>query len=101
MTPKHFSDRICSYNLPKINYTKKLWEKKRIVCFPFSPGMQEHVAQCMGNVRNTCIKNIQIAYCVTKSVGHIVNPFLGRSKLYDTELRVGIDNTITYCLVSK
>ena len=32
--------------------------------------MQEHVAGRMGNVRNTRIKNIQIVYCVTKSVGH-------------------------------
>ncbi len=38
--------------------------------------MQEHVAGLMGNVRNTCIKNIQIVYCVTKSIGHIVNPFV-------------------------
>ncbi len=37
--------------------------------------MQEHVAGRMGNVRNTHIKNIQIVYCVTKLVGHIVNPF--------------------------
>jgi hypothetical protein len=78
MTPKHFSDRICSYNLPKINYTKKLEKKKRNVRSPFSPSMQEHVAGCIGNVRNTRIKNIQIVYCVTKSVGHIVNPFLCR-----------------------
>jgi hypothetical protein len=72
MTPKHFSDRIRSYDLPKtkINYTKNE-KKKRIVRSPFSPGMQEHVARRMGNVRNTCIKNIQIVYCVTKSV---VNP---------------------------
>ncbi len=42
---------------------------------PFSPGMQEHVAGRMGNVRNTCIKKRQIVYCVTQSVGHIVNPF--------------------------
>ncbi len=71
MTPKHFSDRIRSYDLPKINYTKKLKKKKkRIVHSPFSPGMEEHVARRMGNVRNTCIKNIQIVYCVTKLVGH-------------------------------
>ncbi len=76
MTPKHFSDGIHSYDLPKINYLKKLKKKKRIVRSPFSPGMQEHVAGHMGNVRNTSIKNIQIVYCVTKLVGHIVNPFV-------------------------
>ncbi len=48
---------------PKINYLKKLYKKKRIVLSPFSPGMQEHVAGRMGNVRNTCIKNIQIILC--------------------------------------
>ncbi len=79
MTPKHFSDRIRSCNLSKINYTKKLEKKKRIVRSPFSPGMQTHVAGRMGTVRNTCKKNIQIVYCVTKSVGHIVNP-LDRKK---------------------
>ena len=82
MTPKHFSDRIRSYDLPKINYTKKLEKKKRIVRSPFSPGMQEHVAGRMGNVRNTCIKNIQIVYCVTKLVGHIVNPMRHSSESY-------------------
>ncbi len=69
------------YDLPKINYTKKLEKKKRIVRSPFSPGMQEHVAGRIGNVRNTCIKNIQIVYCVTKLVGHSITPFVRRGKI--------------------
>ncbi len=37
MTPKHFSDRIRSYNLPKINYTKKLKKKKENCALPLHP----------------------------------------------------------------
>jgi hypothetical protein len=51
-------------------HTKTEVKKTRIQRSPLSPGMQEHVQECMGNVRNTRKKNIQIVHCVTKSVGH-------------------------------
>ncbi len=37
MTPKHFSDRIRSYDLSKINYTKKLKKKKENCALPLLP----------------------------------------------------------------
>ncbi len=37
MTPKHFRDRICSYDFPKINYTKKLAKKKENCALPLLP----------------------------------------------------------------
>ncbi len=59
----------------KHNSIQKLRKKKKLSAPPLSPGMQEHVPEQRGKVRNTCIKNIQIAHCVIKLVGHIiVNP---------------------------
>ncbi len=37
MTPKHFSDRIRSCDLPKINYTKKLEKIKENCALPLLP----------------------------------------------------------------
>jgi hypothetical protein len=37
MTPKHFINRIHSYDLPKINYTKKLKKKKENCALPLLP----------------------------------------------------------------
>ena len=59
-----------------VRFTNKKTYKKEGIDSPLSPGMQEHVPEHGEKVRNACIKNIQIVHCVTKSVGHIVNPFL-------------------------
>ncbi len=61
MTKVDFQQRYgAEYDLPMVNYTKKLGNKKNNVrSAPLSPGMQEHVAKHREKLRNTRIKNIQ------------------------------------------
>jgi hypothetical protein len=64
------------YDLPTVNYTKKLREiKNQFLIAPLSPGMQEQVADHREKLRNTCIISVQIVYYTIKKRGHIVNPY--------------------------